>query len=179
MKQNLWWSVLPKVTPWTRCSISAPVTGPPRGEDCGGRGGAGERRGESTTSTLSWHGPAAESMAFGLRAKKKNVSEEMPKWIGAGAAKKHLVLSKCYLVDGSGWYRPTVGAVLCYSLREHSRWPELLMWAILNVQPNTFLEQISDSWVLKENFSYSIQPRVQRRCLSEEPWDISFCCPLG
>lgn len=156
--------LVPKVTLWTGCSISVPVTNH-EGTRIGGRelregrGGAGEQWGERRTSTLSWHSPATGSMAFGLGAKKKSSSEEMPKWIGAGTAKKHLMLFKCYLVDGSGWYRPTVGPVLYYSPWEQRRWPYV---GYSKRSAKHILKQISDSWVLKGNFSYSIQTRVQR-----------------
>jgi len=55
-------------------------------------------------------GPAAhsagtaqqQSAACGITAKKKNSSEEMPKWIRAAMVKKHPMLFKCYLFDCRG-----------------------------------------------------------------------------
>lgn len=151
-------SALPKVTlHWLQFPF---LWATHEGSGIGGRElerqGRGWRR---TSSTLSWHSPATGSMAFGPAAKKKNSSEEMPKWIEAGTAKKHLMLFKCYLVDGSGWYGPTVGPVLYYSPWEQSRWPYV---GYSKCSAKHILKQISDSWVLKGNFSYSIQTRVQR-----------------
>lgn len=130
-----------------------------------GRGRAGGQCRGRRTSTLSWHRPATGSTAFRLGAKTNNSSDGMPKWIRAGMAKKHLMLFKCYLVDGSGWYQSAIESVLCYSPWEQSRWPYVGYSKSL---ANHILKQISDSWVLKRNFSYSIQARVQQWCLRSE-----------